>query len=171
MGGVTRCQFWGVGMIPSTWSAQSARLDRAQKAKERKAKRTTPSEKEIQKAIQQAFRLKYRLELKATDAGGSGEVKGLVAVLPGWLKAALGLPQELPFGLEAWLHIPTAFPDLLGRFCDVWIFVEVKAPGGRFRPGQKEFLEARRAEGHIAFKASSVDEALDLFDRQKKVAA
>lgn len=131
----------------------------------RRKSKTNPYEKDIQKAIQEAFKLRFRLELKATDAGGRGEVKGLVAVFPKWLREALGLPQVLPFGLEAWLHVPPDFSDLLGRFRDVWVFVEVKRPGEKPRPGQAAFLEARRDEGHVAFWADSVESACAQFEQ------
>lgn len=124
-----------------------------------------PLEKEIQKAIQQAFKLRHRIELKAMDAGGRGEVKGLVAVFPKWLRAALGLPQELPFGLEAWLHVPPGFSDLLGAFEGRWVFLEVKRPGQKPHADQLLFLEARRAEGNVAFWADSVESALEMFEQ------
>ncbi len=144
---------------PSSWAAQSERYARRDRAKAR-AKKVT--EKDIEKAIVQAFKLQHRLSLCKTDAGGQG-VKGLHAAPPGWLLEALGIPA-LPFGLLPALLIPPGFPDLTGRLPDGrWVFIEVKKPGGTFREGQKVFLEARRMEGHIAFHARSVDEALAKF--------
>lgn len=144
---------------PASWATQSARYDR----RDRAAKRLkTVQEKDIEKAIQQAFLLQHRLRLVKTDAGGQG-VKGLLANPPGWLLEALGIVPA-PFGLSVALLIPPGFPDLTGRLPDGrWVFIEVKKPGGTFREGQKAFLEARRMEGHIAFHARSVDEALAKF--------
>jgi len=65
--------------------------------------------------------------------------------------------------------IPPSFSDLLGRLPDGrWVFCKVKKDGGRFRAGQKDFLEARRVEGHIAFHARSVAEALEKFEQQTR---
>lgn len=160
---------------PQSWQDVTDKLDRAQKAKARKTRRIGPSEKQISSAIADAFRLKHRIILHETDAGGSGDKKGIIRC-PQGLFSALSLPQALPFGMEAWLSIPPGFSDRSGIIPGVfiqrptgfhiqrWIFVEVKAPGiPKFRPGQLEFLEARRAEGHIAFWASSVNSALDQF--------
>ncbi len=144
---------------PASWGAQSARYDR----RDRAAKRSkTVQEKDIEKAIVQAFKLQHRLSLCKTDAGGQG-VKGLHANPPGWLLEALGIPA-LPFGLSPALLIPPGFPDLTGRLPDGrWVFIEVKKPGGSFREGQKAFLESARASGAIAFHARSVEEALEKF--------
>jgi hypothetical protein len=130
-----------------------------------KRKKAAPSERDIEKAIQQAFLLKHRLKLTKTDAGGTG-VKGLLANPPQWLLNALGIARP-PFGLSVALLIPPAFSDLTGRLPDGrWVFCEVKKPGGRFQFGQKDFLAARRSEGHIAFHAHSVAEALEKFGEQ-----
>lgn len=135
--------------------------------KKTRKKATLQTEKGIEKAIQQAFLLKHRIKLLKTDAGGVG-VKGLLANPPQWLLAALGIPAP-PFGLAVAILIPPSFSDLLGRLGDGrWVFCEVKKDGGRFRLGQKDFLEARLAEGHIAFHARSVPEALEKFDQQMR---
>ena len=131
--------------------------------KKTRRRATLQTEKGIEKAIQQAFLLRHRLPLCKTDAGGMA-VKGLLANPPQWLLEALGVPPP-PHGVQVALLIPPGFPDLTGRLPDGrWVFIEVKKPGGRFRLGQKDFLAARRAEGHIAFHAKSVDEALAQFE-------
>ena len=145
------------------WTAQSAKLDRAAKARVRQAKRTIPLERDIQRTILQALRL-HRVQIIPTDAGGTGEVKGLLVNIPAWLAKALRLPQDLPFGLAAWLHVPKGFPDLLGRLEDGrWIAVEVKRPGHKPTPIQIRYLDLLRKKGAVAFWADSVDSALAQF--------
>lgn len=147
---------------PPSWVAQSQKLDRAAK---RKARGPRP-EALIEKAIQEAFLLKYRVKLHKTDSGGITEKRGAMKC-PAGLLEALGLPKAMPFGIEAWIALPLGFSDLTGYLGGSrFIFIEVKAPGGRFRPGQKEFLEARRAEGHVAFRADSVESALSQFAQE-----
>ena len=144
-------------MIPQGWSKVSEGHQRQARAA---ARSKATSERSVEKAIQQAFLLKHRIKLEKTDAGGSASQKGLRR-LPASLVDAFQCPSELPFGLSLWLHIPPGFPDLLGVLSPTrLLFIEVKKPGGRFQEGQKEFLEARRAEGHAAFWADSVDAAL-----------
>ncbi len=149
--------FQGCRVIPQGWTKVSENHARAA----RSAKRArSVTERSVEKAIQQAFLLKHRIKLEKTDAGGSASQKGLRR-LPASLVDALQCPSELPFGLSLWLHIPPGFPDLLGAITATrLLFIEVKKPGGRFQEGQKEFLDARRAEGHAAFWADSVDVAL-----------
>ncbi len=157
--------------IPSSWVAQTDRMNRASKAKVRKQARTEPLEKHIQTAILDALRLN-RIQIIPTDAGGTGDVKGLLARFPAWLRKALGLPQDLPFGLSLWLHIPKDFPDLLGQVSGGrWIAVEVKRPGQKPRPGQLAYLELFRQHGAIAFWASSADDALAQLSEQTRSAA
>ena len=110
----------------------------------KKAKRKAQPEKAIQKAIMDAFQFTHRIKLYRTDAGGMGDKKG-VQLCQKALRSALGIP-DLPWGLEPWIGLPAGFPDLLtplpgNRF----LFIEVKAPGGSFRKGQKEFLAAELA--------------------------
>lgn len=127
----------------------------------------TLRERDIEKAIQDAFWFKHRINLVKTDAGGR-EGRGILEEIPEWLALALGCPQGLPFALGLCLRIPVSFPDLLGRVSVAgiphWVFIEVKRPGGHFRLGQKEFLHARQQEGHIALWATSVEEALRKFE-------
>ena len=144
-------------MIPQGWSKVSECHQRQARAA---ARSKQVSEKGIEQAIRQAFKLKHRITLEKTDAGGSTTRKGL-RMLPKSLQDALQCPSELPFGLSLWLHIPPGFPDLVGAISPTrLLFIEVKKPGGRFQEGQKAFLEARRQEGHAAFWADSVDVAL-----------
>lgn len=148
---------------PASWQKTTDQYNRRDRAK-KKAKGLT--EKGIEQAIVQAFSLSHRIKLEKMDAGGASVQKG-VRMAPKSLLAALGLPQALPFGLEAWVGIPPGFPDLMAVVGENrFLFIEVKKPGGTFREGQKAFLEARRQEGHIAFHARSVDEALEKFQGQ-----
>jgi VRR-NUC domain len=155
-------------MIPTSWQKVSDGQARQARAA---ARSKATSERSVEKAIQQAFLLKHRIKLEKTDAGGSASQKGL-RKLPKSLQDALQCPSGLPFGLSLWLHIPPGFPDLLGAITATrLLFIEVKKPGGRFQEGQKEFLEARRAEGHAAFWADSVDAALSKYQQWMQEAA
>ena len=155
-------------MIPQSWSKVSEGHQRQARAATR-ARSVT--EKGIEKAIQQAFKLKHRIRLEKMDAGGSEARKGL-RMLPKSLQDALQCPEELPWGLSLWLHIPPGFPDLVGAISPTrLLFIEVKKPGGRFQEGQKAFLDARRLEGHCAFWADSVDSALSKYQEWMEVAA
>ena len=155
-------------MIPTTWQKVSDQQNRRARATTR-ARSVT--EKGIEKAIQQAFKLQHRIKLEKTDAGGSTHQKGL-RKLPASLADALQCPSELPFGLSLWLHIPPGFPDLVGAITATrLLFIEVKKPGGRFQEGQKAFLEARTKEGHCAFWADSVDVALAKYTEWMEEAA
>jgi len=143
-------------MTLQSWAKVSANMDRKARAQKR-AKGVT--EKGIEQAIQQAFLLRHRIRLEKMDAGGVGQ-KG-VRLMPKGLFPEI---PALPFGLETWVGIPPGFPDLMGRVGDgQFLFIEVKKPGGKFREGQKAFLESARAAGHVAFAARSVDEALEAF--------
>jgi hypothetical protein len=148
---------------PASW----AKVTENQNRKARSANRAKGlTEKGIEDAIVEAFRFQHRVALCKTDAGGQG-VKGLLANPPRWLLEALGIPAALPWGLIPALLVPPGFPDRAGLLPDGrWLFIEVKKPGGTFREGQKAFLEAARAAGHIAFHARSVDEALEKFREQ-----
>lgn len=100
-------------------------------------------ERDIQRAIQQAFKLKHRLTLWHIDAGQAG-------------MRSTGRQHS---------EIPTGFPDLLGVTSGGRaVFIEVKRPGGTFRPGQIAFLESMRNQGAIAFWADSADSALQQFE-------
>jgi len=143
-------------MTLQSWAKVSANMDRKARARKRSLSVT---EKGIEQAIQQAFLRTHDIHLAKMDAGGVGQ-KGVRLMPPGLFPE---LPP-LPFGLELWVGIPPGFPDLMGRVGDgQFLFIEVKKPGGRFREGQKAFLEGARASGHIAFSARSVEEALEAF--------
>lgn len=59
---------------------------------------------------------------------------------------------------------PKGYSDLSGhRIGDGRaVYIEVKAPGGRVRPEQKNFIEQMRSTGAIAGICHSAEEALDL---------
>ena len=149
--------------IPDSWSQQSEKLDRKEKSAKKAATRKASGvvlEKDIQAAIVQALRLNH-VQVTITDAGGSGEVKGLLARYPTWLGKALGLPQDLPFGLSLWIHVPKGFPDLLGRLpSGRWVAIEVKAKGQKPKPEQLAYLQLFREHGEIAFWTSNANDAL-----------
>jgi len=52
-------------------------------------------------------------------------------------------------------------PDLLVGFCGREYLMEVKAPKGKLRPGQKKFIDTWKGK---AFIVRSVDEALELLN-------
>lgn len=123
-------------------------LTRWQAATKKPAKKRKPGvvlEKDIQKAIQQAFRLKG-IALYATDAGSAG------------MRAAMSE------GARGYSSLPSGFPDLIGcapggRF----VALEVKRPGNTPTELQDAFLALFRSKGAIAFWADSVESALRQF--------
>lgn len=142
---------------PASWAKVSEGMDRRDRARRRSLQ---VQEKDIEKAIQQAFLLQHRITLAKMDAGGIGSHKG-VRLMPAFLSSSL---PPLPLGLEYWVGIPPGFADLMGHVTkDRLVLIEVKKPGGRFREGQKAFLQMATAAGHIAFSARSVEEALERF--------
>lgn len=137
----------------ANWAAQTAKLDRAEKAKARKAKQKAkaiatgkpalPLEKDIQKAIMQALRTKGVL-LYIADAGVAG-FRG----------------AGMPDGMKGYSSLPRGFPDLIGvapggRF----LAIEVKRPPNKPTKFQSAFLALFRSKGAIAFWADSVDDAI-----------
>ena len=104
-------------------------------------------ESDVEKAIIQAFWFKFRIHLFKTDAGAAGMRKGREGGYTG---------------------MPAGFSDLLGAIPPHGraIFLEVKRPGRKPTAEQRAFLEARRAEGAVAFWADSVDSALRQFGEQ-----
>ena len=136
----------------------------------KKARRKPNPERLIEQAIQEAFLLKFRIRLHKTNAGGTSDKKGVMRC-PGDLAAALNMPRACPWGIEPWIALPPGFPDLVGMWEGRPMFIEVKAPGGHFRPGQKEFLSARLQEGFIAFHADSVSSAIQKFEQLRRVVA
>lgn len=108
-----------------------------------------PLEKDVQKAIQEAFWLKYRIELVATDAGGKG-FRG-------------------KNGAKGSSGIPSGFPDLVGCIPPNGraIYIEVKRPGNKVVPGDKqdEWLQKLFDAGAISFWADSVDMAIGMYEQ------
>jgi hypothetical protein len=140
--------------------------------------RLKPLESDIQMAIIQAFRLKHRITLYETDAGG-GQTRRLnqipVMMTPQkGLLILLSLPESLPFGISPALILPAGFSDLMGAVAagfqsgdDRLLFLEVKRPGQKPRLNQLQFMAARRAEGHMAIWADSVESALEQFEEAR----
>ena len=66
--------------------------------------------------------------------------------------------------------LPNGFPDLFGfREIDgkaVFVFIEVKRPGGRIRPEQERMCRFLRERGAIGGIAHSAEEALALLRRE-----
>lgn len=114
-------------------------------------KRTKPPlEKEVQKAIIEAFWLKYRIELVPTDAGGKGfRQNGKV--------------------LHGHSGIPSGFPDLVGVIPPEGraIYIEVKRKGEKVEIGGKQeaWLQKLFNAGAVAFWADSVDSAISQYER------
>lgn len=112
-----------------------------------------PLEKDIQKAIREAFWAKYRIELVATDAGGKG-FRGKNGAVHGHS------------------GIPSGFPDLVGVVPPTGraIYIEVKRPGQKVVPGglQDGWLIKLYAWGAVAFWADSVDMAIKIYEAVKK---
>ena len=108
------------------------------------------TERQVEAAIQEAFRFRYRITLWKIDAGGRG------------LRSA---GQK---GARGSTGIPAGFPDLLGLepVSGRAVFVEVKRPGGKPAPHQAMFLALLRSMGAVAFCADSVDSALRQFEQQ-----
>lgn len=144
------------------WERQTAKLERKKKAK----KSLNPLEKDIQKAGIEAFAMLHRVHLYPMDAGGKS-VKGIIAIYPKWLRDKLGIPNHLPFGLSAWLHVPPDFPDTIGITPDgTWVFIEWKRKGAKPTAGQLRYIDTLQDLGAIAFWADSVDSALEQYREQ-----
>jgi len=108
------------------------------------------SEFQIQRAIQDAFRLKFQIALVHPDPG-AGRVNG------GGRFSAL----------------PAGYPDLVGIVPPTGRFlaIEVKAAGKVPTEAQVMMLDMMRAKGAIAFWADSVASALAQFEAAKGAAA
>jgi hypothetical protein len=111
-------------------------------------KRKPQPEKAVQRAIQDAFRLKYRIALVHVDSG------------------AAGMRQGCARGAGGYSSTPAGFPDLVGVVPPNGraIYIEVKAPGGKPTEAQKAMLAMLASKGAIAFWASSVADALAQFE-------
>jgi hypothetical protein len=114
-------------------------------------KKASP-EKDIQKAIQQAFRLRYTIALVHVDSG------------------AASMRQGQGKGQGGHSATPAGFPDLVGVVPPQgWaIYVEVKAPGNRPTELQTRMLELLRNKGAIAFWADSVESACQQFEQARR---
>lgn len=112
-----------------------------------------PLEKDVQKAIIEAFWLKYRIELVPTDAGGKG-FRG----------------QN---GAKGTSGIPSGFPDLVGVVPPHGkaVYIEVKRPGEKVKEGgnQAAWLQKLFNAGAIALWASSVDSAILEYEIQRRI--
>ena len=108
------------------------------------------TERQVEAAIQEAFRFRYRITLWKIDAGGRG------------------LRSAGPKGARGSTGIPAGFPDLLGLepVSGRAVCIEVKRPGGKPAPHQAMFLALLRSMGAVAFWADSVDSALRQFREQ-----
>ena len=106
------------------------------------------TERQVEAAIQEAFRYRHRITLWKIDAGGRGLRRGQ--------------PERNGGGTG----IPAGFPDLLGLepVSGRAVFIEVKRPGGKPAPHQAMFLALLRSMGAVAFWADSVDSALRQFE-------
>lgn len=113
------------------------------------------TERQVEAAIQEAFRYRHRITLWKIDAGGRGLRRG---------------QSERHGGSTG---IPAGFPDLMGveQVSGRAVFVEVKRPGGKAAPHQAMFLALLRSMGAVAFWADSVDSAIRQFAEQTGRAA
>lgn len=109
-----------------------------------------PLEKDVQRAIQEAFWAKYRIELVATDAGGKG------------FRGNGG-------NMRGHSGIPSGFPDLVGVIPPSGraVYIEVKRPGSKVVIGslQQGWLLKLCTWGAVAFWASSVDSAINQYEQ------
>ena len=134
-------------------------------------------ERDIEKLLQDAFRFgSHRITLFKTDAGDAKHrAANQIPVMldtPAPLLAALGCPQELPFGVRVCIRLPKGFPDLSGPIPAIpgkWLFVEVKTPSGQPTKTQAAFLAWLREQGHIAIWARSLKAAVEKFEDALKL--
>ena len=137
-------------MIPPSWQAVTDAKDRKDKSKAKSTTRKAGGvvlEKDIERAIQEAFRLKHRIVLFKTDSGCAGMRPGS------------------PEGFRGYSGLPIGFPDLLG--CTPGsgrvVVIECKRPGNKPTAHQEHYLALFRSWGGIGFWADSVDSALSQF--------
>jgi hypothetical protein len=122
-------------------------------SKKRTVKPKPPLEKEVQKAIIEAFWLKYRIELVPTDAGGKG-FRGKNGTVHGNS------------------GIPSGFPDLVGVIPPNGraIYIEVKRPGQKVKAEglQEKWLKKLGDRGAVSFWADSVRMAINIYEGYSK---
>jgi hypothetical protein len=109
--------------------------------------RTKPLERDIEKAIQEAFFYRHRITLWKIDAGCAG--------------MRLGSSN----GFRGHSTIPEGFPDLLGIIPPTGrlLAIEVKRPGKKPTTAQSAFIAQIVRDGGTAFWADSVESALEQF--------
>lgn len=121
--------------------------------KRRTPKPKPPLEKEVQKAIIEAFWAKYRIELVPTDAGGKG-FRGKAGTVHGHS------------------GIPSGFPDLVGVIPPTGraIYIEVKRPGQKVVAGglQEGWILKLSTWGAVSFWTDSVDAAIKAYEAHKR---
>ena len=110
------------------------------------------TEKHVEDAIREAFRLKFGILLFKTDAGGAG------------------MRQAASEGFRGSTGLPAGFPDLLGCVGPVGrcLVIEVKAPGCKPTENQRHYLTLFAKAGAISFWADSVNSAIEQFEEQNK---
>ena len=106
----------------------------------------TETETQIQSGIVTMLRLRYRII--AHQSKGREMAQGMSSAMwdRGGTRGVSDLAATLPGGRALW--------------------IEVKKPGGRFEPGQKEFLTYQRSQGAVAFVAYSVDDVIRELEAQ-----
>jgi hypothetical protein len=108
--------------------------------------RIVPLEDDVQAAIIEAFRFKYRITLFPIDAGCAGMRSGA--------------------SRKGHSTIPGGFPDLMGIIPNSGrgLFIECKKKGKKPRKNQESFLEFFRSQRAVALWADSVDSAIKQFE-------
>ncbi len=109
-------------------------------------------ERDVQKAIVQAFRLQHRVHLFTTDAGNA--------------RARAEAGRAGLEGFRGTSGLPTGFPDLIGAIPGNgrMVVIEVKRPGNIPTENQQHYLAVFKAAGAVAFWADSVEAALRQFE-------
>lgn len=102
-----------------------------------------PLERDIEKAIQDAFWCKFRVKLWKIDSGCAGMRRGSVG----------------------YSTMPPGFPDLLGVIHPSGrvLAIECKRPGNKPTEQQQAFLDVITKSGGVALWADSVDVAISKF--------
>jgi VRR-NUC domain len=113
----------------------------------KKPKKKASPEKDVQAAIQDAFRVQHQVALVHVDSGGAGMRRGCAA------------------GAGGYSSTPAGFPDLVGVVPPTGraLYIEVKAPGCKPTDLQLRMLALLKSKGAVAFWADSVISALAQF--------